>query len=300
MRHEVRLQLQSDVKEQRPASGVHLSACIQDADSHEILVDLEARRVLPIASVGKLLLLLEVAHQIELGELSLTTKLARAPQDIVADSGLWQYLSIDSLPVQDIALLVGSVSDNLATNVLLRRVGLASVQSTARSVGLNDTILHDQVRSKRMPGDPLVLATGSAYELANLMARLNGGEVISPSVSELVLRWLAPDADLSMVSASFGLDPLAHVTIDRGLLLRHKTGTDSGVRADVGLLRGSRGSLAYAVICSWDPSGPDRRDVALQAMHAIGRHIRIAVDEGLHADVPVGTEGQWRGSPKGP
>ena len=40
------------------------------------------------------------------------------------DSGIWQHLQAPSLPVADLATLVGATSDNLATNVLLRQVGL--------------------------------------------------------------------------------------------------------------------------------------------------------------------------------
>jgi beta-lactamase class A len=70
-----------------------------------------------------------------------------------------------------------------------------------------------------------------------------------------------------MVAAGLGLDPLAHLAPDRGLLLRHKTGTDTGVRADAGLLDGPERSLAYAVLARFDDT---RRDEVLEAMRAIG------------------------------
>jgi hypothetical protein len=88
----------------------------------------------------------------------------------------------------------------------------------------------------------------------------------------LALAEVAPDrvmpaADLSMVAAGLGLDPLAHMAHDRGLRLRHKTGTDHGVRADAGLLDGPRRRLAYAVLARFDDA---RRDGALAVMRAIG------------------------------
>jgi beta-lactamase class A len=64
---------------------------------------------------------------------------------------------------------------------------------------------------------------------------------------------------------------------DRGLLLRNKTGTDSGVRADVGVVRGPTGSVSYAVIANWDPRTGDRRDEVLERMHAIGSAVLRAV-----------------------
>src|SRR5690606_13442739 len=130
------------------------------------------------------------------------------------------------LPVADLAVLVAAVSDNLATNVLLRRVGLDAVAATARSVGLRATALHDVVRDVRTPADPPALSSGSAAELAGLFARLAAGAAISAEVSATVNGWLATGTDLSMVAGALGLDPLAHVAADRSVVLRNKTGTD--------------------------------------------------------------------------
>ena len=92
---------------------------------------------LSTASVGKVLLLAEVARRLEDGSLSPDECLTRTPAESVADSGLWQHLSTDSLTVCDAAVLVAAVSDNLATNVLLRHVGLAAMDEVAQALGLN-------------------------------------------------------------------------------------------------------------------------------------------------------------------
>jgi beta-lactamase class A len=111
--------------------------------------------------------------------------------------------------------------------------------------------------------DPPALSTATAAELSSLFAGLAAGD----AVGETVLAWLALGADLSMVAAGLGLDPLAHVHRDRGLELRNKTGTDAGVRADAGLLAGPAGAVAYAVLARFDDA---RRDDVLDTMRAIG------------------------------
>jgi beta-lactamase class A len=95
-------------------------------------------------------------------------------------------------------------------------------------------------------------------------------------LDERVLRWLAAGADLSMVAGGLGLDPLAHAEADRGIVLRHKTGTDAGVRADAGLADGGRRTLAYAVIGAWDATAGDQRDTVLAAMRQVGVALRRA------------------------
>ena len=97
---------------------------------------------------------------------------------------------------------------------------------------------------------------------------------MSRSVSSQVLAWLATGVDLSMVGSAFGLDPLAHAVPDRGISLYNKTGTDVGVRADVGLVGTSSTALAYAAIANW-PEGEDRRDEVHAAMRHLGSGLRV-------------------------
>ena len=129
--------------------------------------------VFATASVAKLLLLRETSRQIDAGEVTSDEMLTRLPQDQVADSGIWQHLQVPALPLGDVAGLVAAVSDNLATNVLLRRVGLDAVSATAARLGLTATALHDKVRDVRGPEHPAALSSGSAAELATLFAEVS-------------------------------------------------------------------------------------------------------------------------------
>jgi beta-lactamase class A len=227
-------------------------------------------RRLRTASIGKILLLAEAARQFEAGTLDPDEMLARRPEVAVADSGLWQHLAVDALPAVDVAVLIAAASDNYATNVLLDRVGVAAVADLTRTLGLRDTSLYDFVRNRREPTHPPTLSTGSAGELAGLMDRIARGDLVSAAVSERLDRWLGLNTDLSMVAAGLHLDPLAHVAADRGLVLRNKTGTDDGIRADVGLLRTPGGVLCYAVLANWDAAAHDGTAEVMAGMRRLG------------------------------
>ena len=67
--------------------------------------------------------------------------LNRTASDRVGGSGLWQHLQVPALPIADLAALVGATNDNLATNVLLRRVGLDGVRSATATNDGADTRL---------------------------------------------------------------------------------------------------------------------------------------------------------------
>nr|WP_223169195.1 serine hydrolase [Microbacterium sp. MF43] len=275
------------------------SACAVDAASGHVLASREPDRVLATASVGKVLLLVELARRFADGRLARHAPMERGTET-VADSGLWQVMDASSLTAADAALLVGAVSDNLATNVLLDAVGLHAVDRTGAEIGLAHTALLDRVRDVRGPDHPPVLSRGSAVELASLVARLDRGEVFGPAVSSEVVGWLSLGTDLSMAAAAFGLDPLAHRAPDRGLRLWNKTGTDAGVRADVGVVRSGGTAIAYAVLAQWEPDARDvARDGVLAAMGAAGRGIRSVLAAAGEAEIRHDTSRAASG-PAGP
>ena len=234
------------------------------------------------ASIGKILLLVAVADAIEAGGLDPDARVDVEPVDAVADSGLLQFLRRDGWPVRDLAALVGAFSDNLATNVLLRVVGLDRVGELAAAAGVTGVRLLDRVRDGRGPQHPEALSTACADGLVDLVTALHAGRLVSPAVSGRVVDWLRLDADTSMAADAFGLDPLCHRDADRGLRVWHKTGTQTGVRADTGVAQGPAATLAYAVVARWDADadGDARRDDVLATMRAVGLMVRRIAETG--------------------
>ncbi|RNI21647.1 serine hydrolase [Flexivirga caeni] len=239
-------------------------------------------QVCKTASVGKLLLLAEVARRIDTGELTADHRVTKDGARFVRDSGLWRVLDQADLTVVDACRLVGAVSDNLATNVLLDLVGLDAVAAYGDSTGAGAMELLDYVRGEArdlsIPGTPPTLSRASAASLVAYVRRLYDGAV-SPRVEE----WMSLSTDLSMVASAFAEDPLAHNTIgDEGHpALINKTGTDDGIRADVGLVRRSGRAVAYAAIANWptDESAPGLAAV-MDRMHRIGAEIRDRLAQG--------------------
>jgi beta-lactamase class A len=226
------------------------SVQVRDADTDAVLLEQTPDTVLPAASVGKVLLLLEVARRLETGELDASTPLDRRTTPRVTDSGLWHRMATDVLPLRDVALLVASVSDNWATNVLVETVGLQS------------SGLLDLVRDVRGPEHPPALSLGNASAFSALMGRLHRREL--PGASQ-VLDWLASGVDHSLVLSSRGRDPLV---VDD--LVLGKTGSDPGIRADVGLVRTSGRTVAYAAFATF---APELAAVAVRDLRRLGEQL---------------------------
>jgi beta-lactamase class A len=226
------------------------------------LIETSADAVLPIASAGKLLLLAEIARSRADGRLDTGAEVSIDPEDYCGGSGLLATLSPRRWTILDLVRLTAAVSDNTATNALLRRVGLDRVNEGARQLGLQQTRIVDRIREPRLLSHPPTFAVGTARELATLAQRVAGPE----DWARTMLGWLAMNTDRSMVAATIPHDPEQRGVLagpqtgaqtgplagpapdgDAALRLANKTGTDSGVRADVGVVRGRR-DVCYAAI----------------------------------------------------
>lgn len=234
------------------------------------LLETDADEVLPLASVGKLLLLAHIAHELAAGRLDAREEVTVDPEDYCGGSGLLAGLSPHRWTILDLVRLTASVSDNTATNALLRRVELDPVNETAKALGLRETRVLDRIREPRLLSHPPTFALGTARELAALAERVAGPE----DWARTMLGWLSTNTDRSMVAASIPHDPeeRAAEAAERAgspgalLWLANKTGTDSGIRADVGVVRGRR-ELTYAVIGACAPGDEHR---LLSGMRAVG------------------------------
>jgi len=251
-------------------TGARVSASAIDLNAGTTLLAIDDLIVLPTASIGKILLLIETSARISSGEFSGLGILDKPVGQPVGDSGVWQHLQAPSLPVADLAALVGATSDNLATNVLLSQVGLAAVRARTESLGLVRTALLDVVRTNRGPDDAPQLSVGSTAELSWLLGALARNEIVDAITSQRVMGWLSLNSDLSLVASAFGLDPLSHRGVDHRILLVNKTGSAPGVRAEVGALRGPRRAVSYAVSLQFMDDGIGTRLRVLEAIRAVG------------------------------
>ena len=264
------------------AGGVQWSLCVRDGSGMP-LAEVSPSSSLRTASVGKILLLVETARALTAGELSADEPLTRSLDQWVGDSGLWHTLSVETLPLVDVAALVGAVSDNLATNVLLDRVGLAEVAARATALGLRATALHDRVRDHRSADHAATLSTGTAAELSALAHRITAGTATGPLSDRLVRQWLSANVDQSMVGLALvdqaGVDPIAHhESLGGEPALWNKTGTDAGVRADVGSVTVGDKTVSWAAVANWEPAVGTSLEhltvwAVLRGMRQVGDHV---------------------------
>jgi beta-lactamase class A len=219
--------------------------CVR-GETGAIISSQHADVVQPGASLGKILVLIEVARGIVEGSYPAGHVLERPSP--VADSGLWQHFDAQGFTIVDCCRLVGAVSDNMAANALIDFIGIEAVMVTREKyLPECETLeIFDRVRDVREPQHPQELSIGSTRDWSLVMHNLSVDAVISPHVSHLVRDWLSLSTDHSLVLAPLCRDPLVSD-------VRHqfnKTGTDLHVRADVGWVNISGRKLSYAACVS--------------------------------------------------
>ncbi|MFT4213439.1 MAG: serine hydrolase [Microbacterium sp.] len=241
------------------AAGARVSVRVIDLDSGEDLLAIDPDVILPVAGLGVVPLLVEVAARLERGTLDAAERVERVGAEAdVRDSGgaagLWRRLTVPALPVADAAVLVAASSDAVAADALRARVGADAVRQRAAQLGVDEA-------------GGVEAATGA---LAPLFAALVNAQLVSPAVSAQVAEWLSLNQDLALVAAGMGLDPFAHDDDRHGLLFVNKTGRADGIRAEAGALAGPRAGAAYAVTVVFDDVSIVHRLRAHDALHALG------------------------------
>ena len=95
--------------------------------------------VYPMASTYKVAIMLQVFLDAEAGKLALTDRITLKESDQRLGSGQFQYFTPGLSPtIHDLLLLMITVSDNVATDILLNRVGAANVTATLQRLGIKN------------------------------------------------------------------------------------------------------------------------------------------------------------------
>jgi beta-lactamase class A len=196
---------------------------------------------LPAYSTIKLLLAAAFWRSVERGELKETRVFAFQPWGSVGGSGVLRgFRHAAKLTLADLAHLMLAVSDNDATNIVARFVGLDTVERLGEELGLAET------RMQRLMMDGEAVAEGrdnltSAADLAGLLETLAAGERLSPAVSGPI--WAS-------LEAQEHLDGIARY-LPRGAVYAGKCGDDAPVGRyvhDCALIREGERRVVLAVM----------------------------------------------------
>ena len=209
-------------------SGMILGLYVEDLADGERL-ELNADRLFPLASVIKVPIMAHCMRAAGTGSLDLAEtidmELSNPAFSQEDGSGVLTYLtSRVALNLRDLIALSIIESDNLATNVLIRRVGMDAINQTLRALGLSDTQLTHLIEdfpTLRQPGNN----AGTARDLGMLYRAIFRGELRH---SALMIEMLCKQKYTARL-------PYFLPDLD-DLKVGHKTGTLNTLTHDTGLV----------------------------------------------------------------
>ncbi|MEP7003160.1 MAG: serine hydrolase [Chloroflexota bacterium] len=237
----------------------------------------------PTASVIKLPLLVTLYEDAISGRVDLSERVTYHGDTKVAGSGVLQYLDDGLNPtLRDLAVLMMSVSDNAATDLLFDRVGKTRIEHTMDRLGLNSIRAPFDIREMLMELVDMDHSQPGGYDELRRRLRLStgsGGRSMIPAEAdrstpadmcrllELVesRAILNEDACTRIVELMKRIQSAARIPglLPKGTVVAHKTGSYRRLRNDAGIVYAPNGPYAIAIFARELPRDTIEDDEAL-------------------------------------
>jgi len=208
---------------------------------------------MPTASLIKFPVMIAAYQQAAQGKLDLRKLLTFRDADRVPGSGILSTQLSDGLQlsVRDAIRLMIAYSDNTATNLVLREMGLNTTNDCVAGLNCRNTRIHACVyhpETSISPADSQKFGLGktTAREMVQLLTQLDKGELIDAATSQTLRDHLRACDDQSRLSE----------LLPEGTRIAMKTGSTSAVRTVAGLIESPGGTIA---ICVLTAENRDRR-----------------------------------------
>ena len=198
------------------------------------------------ASVIKLTVMAELFRQVEAGQVSREQKLVVADENRVPICGVLTLMhsGMEVTPM-DLCWLMITISDNMATNMLIDLLGVDNIQENIRRLGLEGVSISRKLFEKR-PGFREKTNYVSAAGIGKLLEMIYRGELVSREASrEMMEMLLAQQCTNKMPLLLPGEGRTAH-----------KTGEDDGITHDTGIVFAKKPFIVC--FCNWQlPEGEE-------------------------------------------
>lgn len=224
--------------------GIFSAAVIDPATDREWSFDSQPMRA---ASLIKLFIMVEIFEKIKTGHIKPGDSFAFIESERVGGAGILQnFPAGTSRTVLELIDLMITESDNIATNLLIERIGMAAVNARIQHLGCKDTIL----RRRMMDFDAVAAGIEnytSVVDVARLLDRIHRNCCIDEASDSSMRRILERQTDRCKI-------PLL---LPPGTICQHKTGELPGAEHDAGIIASPAGSYILCIM-SDDLPVPER------------------------------------------
>lgn len=210
-----------------------LGVAVRFPDSGEEIL-YHADETFPSASVIKIAVLVAVYEGVRAGVTSLDDRLP-LPSSRVGGSGVLQFLDAGlNLTVRDLCWLMITVSDNVATNMLIALLGVERINGTIKGFGLEHTVVNRPI-SFDAPG---YFAETTPGDMMRLLARIDDGTAVDKDACAEMLAMLRECEGRDGIPRYLPMREYGGGDENKppAIQIAHKTGSINGVRNDAGIV----------------------------------------------------------------
>jgi beta-lactamase class A len=205
---------------------------IVDLTSGERIGRLE-NATFPTASAIKLAIVYELFKQAEEGTVRLDQALTLDRTQAVGGTGVLVEMGTPTLSIRDYAVLMVTLSDNTATNVLIDRLGMDRIAARMQALGLNGTRLRrhmmDTAAARR--GEENV---STPAELVRLLQAMYGSGPATPGAGPAKAGHYLMDDAIELLKKP--KENRLRKGLPEGVASADKSGELEGVRVDAGIV----------------------------------------------------------------
>jgi beta-lactamase class A len=219
-------------------------------------VQLNAEVETAIASTIKVPILVELYRQIDAGRFDPSKRLTLSSEVVAHGSGILRQLTLgQQFSIRDLVVLVASLSDNTATNMLIDLVTIECVNATMIELGFPRTRLLNRLKFELLDGDIRKLALSTPSELMGLMEGLADGRFLSQSSRTAILDAMRIPKDPTLIGRylPYSLYSTELNMTDNDLRIANKTGGWVGFRADMALIEMPSVRYVLSIVIDGDP-----------------------------------------------
>jgi beta-lactamase class A len=181
---------------------------------------------MPQASSIKIAVLANLFLQAQQGKLKLTDEYTVSKEDLVDGSDIMQGLTpgVTRLTLRDLATMMVAVSDNSATNVLIRRVGMENVNAMLESAGLHVTRLQRQMMDLKAASEGRENIS-TPREMMTLLELIYRGKLLNKEMTADFIKILSTHKESSLLQG-----------LPDDVIAANKPGELEAVRNDSGIV----------------------------------------------------------------
>lgn len=192
----------------------------------------------PAASIVKIPIMAAVFEAQEKGRLSLSDKIKLQQKDKTGGSGsLKNQRAGKEFSMQELIILMMSISDNTATNILINLLGIDSLNQWFQDNGLKDTSL-SRLMMDMASRDKGIENYTTAHDIALILDRFYKGKFISSKVSSDCMEIMKGQKTKNRIPAKLPADTK----------ILHKTGLERGICHDAGIVFTPNGDFLISVL----------------------------------------------------